>query len=241
MADHIGTDLPLLLTGEANREIVDHAAAHLRSCEDCLQDLVSVVVAHASLESAHRYAAELVPARPGEAGPDTTSPASAAPDLGPVFEAIRAEEAQRETRRGRPRRGYLLAAAAAAVVVVGGGAVIATHNDGGVPQASSREITLSAYDKGTTDASATVSSNGTVQIDATSLPQLAGQHYEVWLTNPGRTLLQPIGWVDSEGQADMQVPTEFMSRYTDLEVSVQSINAPDYAYSGTSVLRGALH
>ena len=53
---HISDDLPRLLTGDATRDEVLAAAEHLRSCPDCQQELVSAVVAHASLTSAQRFA-----------------------------------------------------------------------------------------------------------------------------------------------------------------------------------------
>jgi hypothetical protein len=59
MSTHIFDELPLLLTGEADRATVALAADHLRECEDCQQELVSALIAHASLSSAARFAPEL--------------------------------------------------------------------------------------------------------------------------------------------------------------------------------------
>ena len=37
----------------------------------------------------------------------------------------------------------------------------------------------------------------------------------------------------------MSVPGDLLSRFSDIEVSVQNVGAATYDYSGTSVLRGA--
>jgi Anti-sigma-K factor rskA len=57
---HISDDLPRLLTGDATRDEVLAAAEHLRTCTDCQHELVSAVVAHASLTSAYRFAEQVV-------------------------------------------------------------------------------------------------------------------------------------------------------------------------------------
>ena len=60
---HITDELPRLLTGDATRDEVLAAGAHLRTCIDCQQELVSATVAHASLASAQRFAPEIVAPR----------------------------------------------------------------------------------------------------------------------------------------------------------------------------------
>ena len=77
-----------------------------------------------------------------------------------------------------------------------------------------------------------------MRIDASSLPRLAGKGYEVWLTDSGRTRMKPVGWLGSDGKATLSVPTDLMQRYSDIEVSVQDVDAPSYQYSNVSVLRG---
>lgn len=267
MSAHIANEVPRLLTGEATRDEVLTAAAHLRTCVDCQQELVSAVVAHASLTSAQRFAPEIVSGFPtdlfaerggsdltearlevDEADVDSEQPESepsavvGLPDLSAVFEQVRKEAA--EPRRApapapRPRARYLVAAAAA-VVVLGGGvtAYFATRDNTTSTNPSTRTVRLAAFDQGTTPATASVSSGGKVHIDAAGLPQLSGKRYEVWLTNDGRTQMQPVGWINANGTAAMTVPSDLLSKYSDLEVSVQDVNAKDYAYSGTSVLRG---
>lgn len=226
MSTHVTDELPRLLSGEATREEVLDAAAHLRTCVDCQQELVAAVAAHASLTSAQRFAPEVVAAP----APDLTVPPL--PDLSDVFEQVRAEAAARPRRRTR-----LLAGAAAAAVVVGGGiAAIVATTGGNEPTA--RTVQLTAFDEGHMDAQATLS-GGQMRIDATSLPRLAGKGYEVWLTNAARTSMKPVGWIGSDGKATLSVPSALMRSYTDIEVSVQDMTAPSYLYSKVSVLRGA--
>lgn len=256
MSAHITDELPRLLTGEANRDTVLSAAAHLRTCVDCQHELVSAVVAHASLTSAQRFAPEIVsrpesPAITADAG----SPGDAAaplPDLSAVFEQVRREAAEgyapprepvrRDADRSDEPRGSrrvrILAAAAAAAVVVGGGvAIYAATSGNGTP--GTRTVALAAYDTGSSAGTARIG-DGTIDVSATSLPRMASKRYEIWLTNTQRTRMQPIGWIGNNGTAHLTVPTALMSRYNDLEISVQDVGAANYNYSGTSVLRGAM-
>jgi hypothetical protein len=244
MNPHISDELPRLLTGEADHDTVLAAAEHLRGCVDCQHELISAVVAHASLTSAQRFAPEIVS---GDGAPVVTEP-SPAPDRAPappvdlsaVFAQVRAEvdaEAPRPARRMRPR--YLVAAAAAAVVVAAGGAIwVAESNDqGGTP--STRTVALTAFGVGRTHGTAKLG-NGQITVDASSLPTLDNHRYEVWLTNDARTQMQPIGWIADNGTATLDVPDGLMSHYQDLEVSLQDTAAKTYNYSGTSVLRGSM-
>jgi hypothetical protein len=237
MSDHIDDELPLVLTGEADRETVRIVVAHLRECADCVQELISLLVSHASLASAARFAPEvLAAASVALADPPPT------PDLSAVFAQVRSEaeaEAHRPAHAAhlpqrRWQRGLL---AAAAVVVIGGGAtaVIVTQTGGG--STPSTQVALSAYDVGTNSAHAVVRGDQ-MKVDATSLPTPpAGELYEVWLTNDARTAMHPLGWVAANGTGSYTVPAPLMDHFSAIEVSVQKVAAPD-GYSGTSVLRG---
>lgn len=246
MSTHLSDDIPRLLTGEASRDEVLEAAAHLRECVDCQQELVSAVVAHASLTSAQRFAPEIVSHAPaGKAAPgvpETDERSSAPlPDLSAVFAQVR-READEGFAAGpesqATRRRYLVAAAAAAVVAAAGtGIYFATA--GSHSGTTTRTVALRAFDKGTTSAVAHIG-NGTIDVTATSLPKLAAKRYEIWLTDSGRTRMQPIGWIGNNGTAHLTVPSALMSRFEDLEVSVQNMGARSYNYSGESVLRGSL-
>jgi hypothetical protein len=236
MTGHISEELPRLLTGEASRDVVFEAASHLRECVDCQQELVSAVVAHASLTSAHRFAAELVQA-------DRSEPVESdipLPDLSAIFAQVR-QEADSPVGRARQRvrrlpvRGLIGAAAAVAVIGAGVGTYVAV---GGDSSTAGQSVALAAFQTGTSSAHATIK-GATVTLDAHTLPKIAGQRYEVWLTNAARTQMQPIGWIGANGKASMTVPSDLISRYSDIEVSVQAVASSGYQYSNVSVLRGA--
>lgn len=242
MTEHLTDEIPRLLTGEADREVTLAAAEHLRTCVDCQQELVSAVVAHASLTSAQRFAPEVV-ARPhvptGAAGQVAQSPRAPLPDLSAVFAEVRREaDTDFPPPHARaPRRRAALAAAAAVVVAAAAGGIYAATSGDNTP--AMRTVALSAFDRGTTNATARIG-DGTVEVSATSLPQVAGKRYEVWLTDAKRTKMQPIGWIGANGTARLTVPTAMMRQYHDLEVSVQNASTSSYQYSGTSVLRGPI-
>jgi hypothetical protein len=100
-------------------------------------------------------------------------------------------------------------------------------------------VALAAYPVGRVSGTATLSGGDHMVIDATALPQPArGHRYEVWLTNSARTAMQPVGWINERGRASLDVPSNLMAAFSDIEVSVQRVNS-EYAYSGTSVLRGS--
>jgi hypothetical protein len=240
MSTHVSDELPRLLTGEASRDVVLDAAAHLRTCVDCQQELVLAVVAHASLTSAQRFAPEIVS---GPTGPEPTSEEEhvatpALPDLSGMFARVRNEAAAPARRPGSRRLQFGLAAAAAVVVVGAGTYAIVANTGGGSQKSGAQTVALHAFDRGRTPATAKVTASGQMDIDAASLPSLDTSHYEVWLTNPQRTHLQPVGWIGADGKATLTVPASLMNRYSDIEVSVQDIGSPTYNYSGTSVLRG---
>lgn len=237
MTSHISEELPLLLTGEATREVVQAAASHLRVCADCQQELVSAVVAHAAVTSAHRFAPEVV-IRPVRE-PASRAEQDSLPDLSAVFAQVREEAASEPRATRRARRPLYAVAAVAAGVLIGTGGTVLIRNVGD-NASPGRSVALAAFQHGTTSAKATVHNDGQMRLDAASLPTLDAAHrYEVWLTNEGRTQMQPIGWIATNGKASLTVPANLMSRFSDIEVSVQKVDASTYTYSGTSVLRGS--
>lgn len=234
MNGHISENLPRLLTGEAGRDEVLDAAAHLRECADCQQELVSAVVAHASLTSAQRFARELVTVERDEPSADVVLP-----DLSAVFAQVR-KEADSPVGRARQRVRRIPAralVAAAAVVAVGAGVGTVVAVTGGSSN-SGQVVALNAFQAGHTKATARIK-DFQMRVDAASLPKLAGKRYEVWLTNATRTQMQPIGWLGADGKATMSVPEDLMSRFSNIEVSVQPVSSTSYDYSNVSVLRGA--
>jgi hypothetical protein len=231
MTLHISDDLPRLLTGDALRDEVLAAAEHLRGCADCQQELVSAVVAHASLTSAQRFAPEII-ARGLPASGQPGEPAAALPDLSAVF-----AEARREASAKRKGRRWMIAAAAA-VVLTGAGVTITQTLGSDSTHTRSRTVALTAYGVGTHPGKAVLLGDGTMRIDATALPALDASHfYEVWLTDPEREHLQAVGSIGNDNQARLTVSSKVMSQYTAIEVSVQGVSQT--SYSGTSVLRGS--
>ena len=232
---HVFDDLPMLLTGDATRDVVMAAATHLRSCPDCQQELVSAVVAHASLTSAHRFAPEILasdqplhPQHAGDAGP--------LPDMSGLFAQARQDaevKAAEPGRRHRRRRG---AVAAAAAVVVGGGVTYGVTQLG-PDDSSTRSVSLEG-DLGARDAKVQLIDGGRMRLDASSLPKLGTkQQYEVWLTSKDFDRKQSIGFIDDGTRtAEFAVPQKVMSQYNDIAVSVQGIH--ETQFSGKVVLHG---
>ena len=241
MSAHIIDELPLLLTGEADRATVALAADHLQECEDCQQELVSALIAHASLTSAARFAPELRSLLSTDSAEERPAEPARLPDMTPIFEMAKQEaRAPRHSvapPRARPHRARWIAAAAVAGVLVGGGAVLAAQNLGG--SQPGRTVQLGAFDQGRVAASAKLVGNNEVQVDASALPTPeSGKNYEVWLTDTARKNLQPVGWIGSNGKTELQIPSPLLDRFTNIEVSVQKVSDP-YQFSGTSVLRGS--
>jgi hypothetical protein len=237
MSTHISDDLPRLLTGDASRDEVLAAAEHLRGCPDCQQELVSAVVAHASLTSAQRFAPEIMSTESAPPAQDE-SPAGPLPDMSAIFARVREEAAAEPAPSKAPRRRRLLAVAASAAVLVAGGVTIAETVGSNSSQSSARSVSLAAFGVGTHPATATIFGNGTMRINATALPKLNAQHfYEVWLTDAARKNMQSLGSIGNNNRAELTVASNLMTEYSAIEVSVQRTNQP--AYSGTSVLRGS--
>lgn len=221
MTSHVHDDLLLLLRGEADRQTVADAAEHLRGCEDCRQELISALTAHAALTSAARLAPSLA------AAPE---PPVTLPDLGPVLARVRGESAR------RPGRGRWLVAAAVAGVAIGAGGAVAAENAGHSP--SGQTVRLGAYGVGHAPATAKVTNGDRMHLDAAALPGPGnGKLYEVWLTDAARNRMYPVGSLGADRTGTFTVPPDLMRTFTAIEVSVQPLST--FTYSGVSVLRGS--
>ena len=236
MNGHVFDELPQLLTGEADRATVAAVSTHLRGCEDCREELIAAISAHAALMSAAKYAPELA-----DAGrtPVSWHPARMTLRRSPICplssprSAARSTPASEATRH--PRRIWLVAAAAVVLLGLGGtGAYLATSSS----SQPSRALSLQAFGQGTTSASARLIGADQMTLDASSLPALpAGHYYEVWLTNATRTSMAPVGLLAADRTARFTIPPSEMSAYAAVEVSVQDTSGVG-TYSGHSVLRG---
>jgi anti-sigma-K factor RskA len=231
MSQHVSDDLPRLLTGNATRDETMAAAAHLRSCPDCQQDLVAAVVAHASLSSARRFAAPVASAEGAEAQPEPMP----LPDLSALFAEVREDAAKPKSAN---RRRALLAVAAAAVLATAGGITIAETLSDTPSGPAATTVALRSIDP-STHASAEVTVTGDrMHVDATSLPKLdAGHQYEVWLVDPADDQLRPLGYVGSDRTAELTVPAPVMAQYTSVAISLQQNNQVEF--SGDLVVRGS--
>jgi anti-sigma-K factor RskA len=230
--NHISDELPRLLTGEAPRAVVLSAADHLRSCADCQQELVSAVIAHASLSSAQRFAPEVV--RPVPAAEQAAAEAPALPDLEAVFRQVREEADTGST--ASPRRRRVLYAAAAAAVVVGGGTAIAIVESGSSSSPGGQTVALRQAGSGAGPVTATIRNGGRMTIDASTLPRLDATHqYEVWLTKPNADP-QPIGFIGADRTGQLTVPGTLMTQYDTIAISKQRRN--QVAFSGITVAAG---
>jgi len=226
MTQHISDDLPRLLTGEATRDETLTAAAHLRECPDCQQELVAAVVAHASLSSARRFAPEVAapPVADVEAAP------VALPDMSAMFAQVR-DEAARSQPAHRRRRALIAVAAAAVVATAVGVAVTQTGGNSSAPPAAQSLVLV-----GKPDESAKVTITGDrMHLDATSLPKLDAAHqYEVWLV--AATQLRPLGYLGGDRTADLTVPAPVMAQYSSVAISLQKNT--QVGFSGDVVVRG---
>lgn len=231
--NHISDDLPRLLTGEAERDLVLDAAAHLRTCADCQQELVSAVVAHASLTSARRFAPEvLAPQTPPTPGPPAEPPPL--PDLDAVFRQVRGEAADTSAA---PRRRRVLLAVAAAAVVAGGGTAIGLVESGSSNSPSTRSVALQSVGSGNGGATATIVGDSRMKIDATALPGLDATHrYEVWLTKP-HAGLQAIGFIGNDRTGEFTLPSSLIAQYDQIAISQQ--RSDQISYSGITVAAGS--
>lgn len=230
MTQHISDDLPRLLTGDASRDETMAAATHLRECPDCQQELVSAVVSHAALSSAHRFAS----AREPVAAP-TDAAQPALPDMSAVFAKVRDEAAAASPSQPRRRR-WLVAVAAAAVVATAGGITIAetVGNSSSAPTAATT-FQLEPLAGGSGGPATVTVTGDRMHLDATSLPKLdAGHQYEVWLV--ADTQLRPLGYIRGDRTADLTVPASVMAQYDSVAISLQKNTQVEF--SGDVVVRG---
>ena len=227
MTQHISDDLPRLLTGEATRDETLAAAAHLRECPDCQQELVAAVVAHASLSSARRFAPQVV----APPVPDVEAEPVPLPDMSAMFAQVRDEAAHHQPSHRRRRA--LMAVAAAAVIATGVGVTVAqTVGDSTSPPAAQSLLLVGKPD---TSAKVTISGDR-MHLDATSLPKLDAAHqYEVWLVDA--TQLRPLGYLGGDRTADLTVPAPVMAQYSGVAISLQKNT--QVGFSGDVVVRGS--
>ncbi|GAA2576134.1 hypothetical protein GCM10010435_60270 [Winogradskya consettensis] len=239
--EHLDPDrLVLLALSEDSTE--PDESMHLAVCPGCRSDFES-------LHHVATLAAE---------GP-SLGEQSAAPDR--IWQAIESEIAQlnRPVRvpdqpgdnrafppatRRRPRRllAPVLAAAAAAVLAVAGTLAVTRTADRQPPDHVAAHATLSPLPEVPPAAhgSATVLTDGTIEIDTRDLPLTTGFH-EVWLIDPADTTrMVALGNLSQDQDALLPVPPGVdLNRYRLVDVSDEPHDG-DAAHSGHSLLRGTL-
>jgi hypothetical protein len=266
---HVFDELPLLLTGEADRATVAAVTVHLRECDDCRDELIAALAGHAALMSAAKYAPDLISAQPGSFAPAGSTDPSGPPDtplradLSAVFAEVRAEVDREVARRdtegtdagprhrprsvsrpplkstSRPASRRRVWLAAAAAVVVVGAGGGAYLAQSGGSSTPTRSLALAAYGEGTTAASAKLIGNDKMNLDASSLPSLATGSYYEV-------------WLTNAARTSM-APVGILDSDRKATITVPASEMAGYAavevsvqktagvgnYSGQSVLRGS--
>jgi Anti-sigma-K factor rskA len=243
--DHIDHELAALLAGECDRETTLGAAAHLRACPACTEELISVAVATGALRFADR-AQRAVDAPPSLTASGDERVLNIDRYSGEPDDANRQVTAILQ-RGDRSRRWPRMVAAAAAVTLVAGGTVIGTQvhlitKTRAAPvavQAPLRPVQAPLDVSGRIQVTATGDSRD-LDVHTSGLPPApASDYYEVWVFNPSSLKMLPMGILGPSGQGQYQVAASIMSGYSAVDISLQTDNG-NPAHSNTSVLRAYL-
>jgi hypothetical protein len=221
---------------------------HLAGCDDCRRELAVLAAASASLRAtAHQaqtvagdpvpgVAAAEAPVPGVAAAQEASSPAGPAAGERPAGPAVQPGPAGRAGRRRGPLVGL---AAALALVVVAAAVLVWTG-----PLRSDRPAgTVALAGVGAVAASGQASMAGDggdrrMTVTAAGLPALRpGQYYEVWLLDPERGTVFPVGVLPRDGEGRFTLPASVVGRYQAIDVSLEADDG-DPAHSKRSLLRG---
>jgi len=246
MSEHPYDELPGLLFGELNRAEVTLVSDHLDGCDDCRRELAVLAAASASLR-ATAHQAQAAPAAvagvvagdpvPGvAAAQEAPSPAGPAAGERPAGPAMLAWPPARPGRRRGPLVGL---AAATALALVAAAVLLWTG-----PLRSGRpSSTVALAGVGAVAASGQASMAGDggdrrMTVTSAGLPALRpGQYYEVWLLDPDRGTVFPVGVLPRDGEGRFTLPASVVGRYQAIDVSLEADDG-DPAHSKRSLLRG---
>jgi hypothetical protein len=217
MSEHPYDDLPGLLFGELNRAEVTAVSDHLAPCDDCRRELAVLSATSASLRATARSTSA--------AGEDPAGPAVRPHGGG-----------RRAGRRPRPLVGLAAALAlalVAAAVLLLTGPLRPGRAGGTVPLAGVGAVAASGQ--------ASMAGDGgdrRMTVTAAGLPALRpGQYYEVWLLDPDRGTVFPVGVLPRDGEGRFTLPASVIGRYQAVDVSLEADDG-DPAHSKRSLLRG---
>ena len=159
--------------------------------------------------------------------------------LPPLVELPRDEPADLATaRRRRPHARWLVPVAAAVVaLVVLAGAVLL--DPGSSPGAPTEQVSLQAVGpqpaRGTVEMSGTGASR-TMVVSTDLAPATADSYYEVWLLDTRTNGMVAVGVLPTNGTAHFTLPSDLVSRYDAVDLSLQPDNGVT-THSSDSVLR----
>jgi hypothetical protein len=246
--DVVVEELPLLLTGELDRDQTMAVLRHLRACPTCRAELAEAAAVHATLTSARRT---LEPREWQRGQVEQVGPVEQLPELSvlPELPVLPELSAVRGTSRRR-----VLTGVAAAVVALGialGAVGVTGHWPGsrhGAPVATeSVRLAPVVSTSGTAaapDAAGVVSMSGPgprthMTITTHGLPQAAAGHfYYAWLLDPATNKMLPLGVVEAGATASFVVDSTLVARYSALDISLQADNG-NPVHSPVSVLRAS--
>lgn len=226
--EHYVEELPALLHGELRLEDLRAVTRHLRTCEACRRELVEVAIGVGALARVHRQGLldGVAPTLPPLAELPPDAPADEPADLA--------------TARGRRRRTRWLVPVAAAVValVVLAGAVLLNRGSSS-PNRPTAQVALQAVGpqpaQGTVEMSGTGASR-TMVVSTDLAPASPETYYEVWLLDTRTNGMVAVGVLPTDGTARFTLPSDLVSRYDAVDLSLQPDNGVT-THSSDSVLR----
>ncbi len=224
-ADRYVEELPALLHGELTLAELRSLTAHLRACASCQRELVEVAVGVGAVARVQRQGLL-----------DT-----AAPTLPALAELPPDEPADLHAARGHRRRlasWRVLAAAAVAALIVLGGAVLLNRGSSS-PNPPDEQLALQAVGTRPVRGEVTMSGKGasrTMVVSTDLAPVSARSYYEVWLLDTTTNRLVAVGVLPPSGTAHFTLPSDLLSRYDAVDLSLQPDNGQT-THSSDSVLR----
>jgi anti-sigma factor RsiW len=228
MTTHYDEELFAFLSGELGHAQMHDVAVHLRECNECSGELISVAVAVGALRSAHRV--------------ENSLRASTIEVESPVSTIFDASSEQPPLRLSTRRPTTLVRWAAAAVLIVGLVTGISfAFGRSPISPVSATAVLHHLDSPLSARGEATVRTSHDTQlmdVETSGLPGAPANHYyEVWLLQPVTNKMLPVGLLSPSGRGSYAVASAVMSQYSSVDISLQD-NDGNPAHSKVSVLRG---